>query len=496
MTGAWKWAALGAAAAAFIVLATANSGGYRFGVSDQAYYAPAVARALDPSLFPHDARILDVQSHFLLFDNLAANAMRATGASMPAVFLAFYLVTLAALFGASLAFARSLRLSPFATSVFVILMTLRHRITKTGANSLEGYAHPRMLAFACGIAALAAAMRGRWLWAGLALAISATLHPTTTMFFAVALGVIAWVEQPAWRRYLTGAIVFLGLAGAWIVWIGPLAGRLSLMDSAWIHVLDDKDYVFPNEWPWYAWVLNLLYPVAIVWIFRLRVRHGDHQPGERGLVAATLVLVALFLLSVPLSAMHLALAVQLQVSRVFWLTDAVATAYVAWAVADSSARTRDEMWRWSVIGAVLLASVLRGYDVLRIETRRPLFETTLPASTWTDAMTWLRSQPDRAYVLADPGHAWKYGSSVRVAANRDVLVEAGKDTSIAMYDRDVAMSVADRLHALENFDELTADDARALATRFGVDTVVDTVDHPLALPVRYRNSQFVVYAIR
>jgi hypothetical protein len=154
------------------------------------------------------------------------------------------------------------------------------------------------------------------------------------------------------------------------------------------------------------------------------------------------------------------------------------------------------MWRWSVIGAVLLASVLRGYDVVRIETRRPLFEATLPPSPWLDAMHWLRAQPDRAYVLADPGHAWKYGSSVRVAADRDVLVEAGKDTSIAMYDRDVALAVADRLHALDHFDRLTAADARALRARYGVDTLVDTVDHPVDLPVRYRNAQFAVYAIR
>jgi hypothetical protein len=496
VTGARRGAAIGAAAVIFLVLATANSGGYRFGVSDQAYYAPAVSRALDPTLFPHDAPMLDVQSHFLLFDDVAAGVMRTTGASMPTVFLVFYVVTLVALFAASLALARALRFSPWAAAVFVLLMTLRHRITKTGANSLEGYAHPRMFAFACGVAALAAAMRGRWLWAFVAILISATMHPTTTMFFAIALGVIAAVERPEWRRALVGGVVFLALAGAWIVWIGPLAGRLRLMDTAWVHVLDDKDYVFPGTWPWYAWVLNLLYPVAIVWIHRVRVRAGVAQPGERGLVAAMVVLVAIFLISVPLSAVRLALAVQLQVSRVFWLTDAVAAAYVAWTLVDSSDRTRAEAWRWSAIGAVLLASVLRGYDVVHIETRRPLFETTLPPSPWIDAMSWLRAQPDRAFVLADPGHAWKYGSSVRVAADRDVLVEAGKDTSIAMYDRDVALAVSDRLSALAAFDRLTAADARALAARYGVDTLVETVDHPVDLPVRYRNAGFVVYAIR
>ena len=53
-------------------------------------------------------------------------------------------------------------------------------------------------------------------------------------------------------------------------------------------------------------------------------------------------------------------------------------------------------------------------------------------------MNWLRAQPVNWHVLADPGHAWKYGSSVRVAARRDTLLESGKDSSMAMYDRDLA----------------------------------------------------------
>ncbi len=43
-------------------------------------------------------------------------------------------------------------------------------------------------------------------------------------------------------------------------------------------------------------------------------------------------------------------------------------------------------------------------------------------------MDWLKAAPPAWYVLADPGHAWKYGVSVRLAAEKDTLVEAGKDT--------------------------------------------------------------------
>ena len=45
---------------------------------------------------------------------------------------------------------------------------------------------------------------------------------------------------------------------------------------------------------------------------------------------------------------------------------------------------------------------------------RALFSMHLVESPWEDAMRWLTRQPVGAHVLADPGHSWKYGTSVRV----------------------------------------------------------------------------------
>ena len=62
-------------------------------------------------------------------------------------------------------------------------------------------------------------------------------------------------------------------------------------------------------------------------------------------------------------------------------------------------------------------------------------------------MRWLARQPADVHVLADPGHAWKYGTSVRVAAERDVLLEEVKDSALAIYSRDVAVRVVERAAA-------------------------------------------------
>jgi hypothetical protein len=108
-------------------------------------------------------------------------------------------------------------------------------------------------------------------------------------------------------------------------------------------------------------------------------------------------------------------------------------------------------------------------------------------------MRWIRQQPIDTHVLADPGHAWKYGTSVRVSAERDVLLEEVKDSAIAIYSRDVALRHAQRSADIGEFSTMTAERARALATRYGLDYFVAEADLPL--PVAYRNARFTVYSL-
>ena len=63
---------------------------------------------------------------------------------------------------------------------------------------------------------------------------------------------------------------------------------------------------------------------------------------------------------------------------------------------------------------------------------------------WRDAMAWARTTDPGSGWLADPHHAATYGSTVRAAGHRDVLIDLLKDPAIAMYDRPLAMRLADR----------------------------------------------------
>lgn len=479
----------------FIVLATMNSAGYRYGASDQAFYIPVVLRALNPALFPRDAGLIDSQGRLTLFDNVVAGAMRLTGISIQHVFVALYLASLVLLVTAALRIARRFYATRWAAFALAAALTLRHEIAKTGANMLEGYFQPRQLAFALGLWAVASFLDRRdWLWP-LLLAIAATLHPTTAMWFVVWLGVAAWFGRPAWRGGLLTAAIAGATGVAWAIWRGPLQGHLIVMDREWLAVIADKDYLFPLGWPLNVWVTNLVSIPVIVLAWRARSRRGLTVAGETPLVLGSLALPLLFAVSLPLNAARIALVIQLQIPRVFWMLDVFGTIYLVWWLCEGGGPGR--WWpRAAVAATVLLAfSVARGTYANFIQFHdRPLFSIDIANPDWRDAMAWARSTDLDSGWLADPLHAVKYGSSVRAAGWRDVLLERVKDHALAMYDRSVAMRVADRERALSVLAWDTPSGARALATRYDLDYLV--IDHAIDLPLAHRSGSLFIYRLR
>jgi hypothetical protein len=484
--------------AVFGVLVTANSAGYRYGVSDQAFYIPAILRDVSPAFFPHDAPLLDAESKLLVFDDAMAWLDQVTGWGLPTLFFAGYLVCIALYVIGARGICMRLYRSPWTIVAFGLALTLRHRIVQTGVNTFEGYFHPRVMAFGLGMVAIGALLDRRRIRAAVLVAVAFLLHPTTAAWFAVWISVamVATSQHP--RRWATTGTVLVALAVVWALVRGPLAGRLVVMDPAWVSSLDERDYLFPTtDWGAGAWMANLAAPAVMVAIYRLRRRAGLVSPQERGLFLGAVTLLAIFGASLPFVAAHMALAVQLQTSRVLWMIDLLATAYLVWAIAEAR-------WRWPGISAnvraralvALLAvvSVLRGGYVLRVEHRNPLVAIDLAPTPWLDAAHWASQHTaPGSNFLAHPGHVWKYGVSFRVAAERDTFLDISKDPAIGIYSRDIAMRVAERRRLTNDFDTFTLDRFRALAASHDLDYLI--VDRPLPLPVVYTNGPLRIYAL-
>jgi hypothetical protein len=477
----------------FVLLATANSAGYRYGASDLAFYGPAVMRQLDPSLFPRDTPVIEAQARLTFMDETVAAIARQTTERLPVLFLALYVLTLVLLATGISAIGGSIYQSRWTTLALLAAITLRHAITKSGTNSLEGYFHPRQLAFALGTLAIAAFLRGWTLAAAVALCAAGTLHPTTTLWLAIWLGAATFVSRPLWRRWLGAAVVGLVILGVWTLTRGPLAGRLTLMDAEWLVALGDKDYLFPLRWPLAAWLANFGYVAVIVWLYSRRVAGGLTTAAETGLAAGSLALVATFAIAVPLNGAGVALAIQLQPARVFWMLDLMAIIYVIWAAAEGGRGSGVRRPRMAALALIVL-SIVRGAYVMHVEfAERRLFEPDVTGD-WGRVAGWARATPKDTGWLVDPLHAALYGTSLRMAAARDVFVEGTKDAAIGMYDRDIALRTRDRLRRVAEFTSMPADQLRDIGRDFQLDYLVS--ESAMPLPLAYQSGNIRVYRLR
>lgn len=484
-----------AGAPVFCALAIANSAGYRYGVSDLAYYLPAAFRSLDPALFPRDGTLLDVQSHLTIADEALAWMLRlgrAFGTSEATTIYALHVSTLVLLYGAGAALARALFQSRWAVVAFAAALTLRHAVGRTGVNTLEGYFHPRMLAFALGVFALAVFLR-RGAWPALVLGLVALgLHTTTGFWFLVCLGIAGLVSERRDRLPLLALGTAAAIAFLYAVAVGPLAGRVQRMDPAWLAVIAEKDYLFPDKWPLYAWMTCALYVAAIAFGSWARAGRGALKDRERGLLAGAGALLAVFLIAVPLLVARSALALQMQPARVFWILDLLATIAVFWMV-ESTRHGRRLMA--ALAAALIVASTARGVYLMTVRfPDRSLAAITPAASPWQDVMRWAESTDRATHWLAHPNHALLYGTSLRVSGRRDVFIEATKDPAIAMYDRGVAMRVAERLPLVSDFDALTAPEVLDLARRYQLDYLI--TESALPLPLAFGRPPLKVYRLR
>jgi hypothetical protein len=336
-------------------------------------------------------------------------------------------------------------------------------------------------------------MRRRILVGAVLVLAGGLLHPTTALWFAIWIA-IAWsINEPRWRKPVAAAAGLAAIVATWMLLGGPLSGRLVRMDPEWLTTLETKDYLFPLEWPAYAWLLNLVYAPTIFLIYKRRRDAGVLAMGERGVVWGCLSLLIVFAVALPLNAARLAIVIQLQIPRIFWMLDFLAITYLVWVIAED---VRGSVRRARIAClAIALASITRCAYIKFIRfPDRPIAEITVPDNDWGRVMAWARTTPRDSGWLAHPGHAVQYGTSLRVAGERDVFVEGIKDAAIGMYERDVAIRTRDRLAELQDFDTLTPERARTLGERYRLDFLVTT--ERLDLPIAYSSGPLLVYRLR
>ena len=145
--------------------------------------------------------------------------------------------------------------------------------------------------------------------------------------FSILVGVALVILEPALRRVAVASAIVAIVVGVWALVAGPLRTSMAGMDDVWLQAVSSKDSLFASQWPVWAWLANLALLAALWWAHRRRSRDGQASREDTALVWGATALVAFFFSHYRWSA-RFAFPVQLQISRVFWLVDAVATIYV------------------------------------------------------------------------------------------------------------------------------------------------------------------------
>ena len=110
-------------------------------------------------------------------------------------------------------------------------------------------------------------------------------------------------------------------------------------------------------------------------------------------------------------------------------------------------------------------------------------------------LEWLTSlSPGFLAVQTGPDHVFRYGTSFRIAARRDVFLERIKDSAMAMYSRELAMQIARRQRDVGNFNALTEVRALQLARAHDLDYLIS--EQTLRLPEVHREGPLRLYSLR
>lgn len=467
--------------------------GYHYGVQDQFLYVPAIKQHADPGLYPRGGDIFQVHTRVMVLDDLVALSMRATGLPADwAVFL-WHLLSLYILLFACLQVSRGCfrdRAAQWAAVVAVaVMLTL-----EVGATLLflaDEYLHPRTLATAFLLLALAAVLDRKIVAALLWIAAAALLHPTMAAAGALHLVFIAWRPPKTPATTMQPAA---GFAAAALLSLPLLGGG----NDAWREVLATRWYLYPLQWPWYAW-LGVAAPIALLaWFARLEQGSGGPVSHiSRRLIASGLVGVAAgVMISITPGLERLVPTEPMRTLHLFTLL----TVLLGGGILGQRV-LRDLPARWALVFLPLGAAMFVP-QLLVLYPRSPHIEWPgrIARNDWTEAFEWVRQNtPHDAYFVLGPRYQEADGEDFhdfRSLAERSALADYSKDRGVVANWPELAPAWHEQVRDRDNWEQFTAADFARLKEKYGVTwAILEAARADAGLDCPYRNASVRVCRI-
>ena len=441
--------------------------GYHPGLEDDAYYLAAIKQRLNPALFPHDADFFRLQFQATLFDRLISASVRLTHlpldwAALIWQFAAVFVILAACRRIADHCFDEE-QARWAAVGLVAALLTIP--VSGTGIALVDQHLHPRNLATAAILWAVAATLERRLAIAALLLAVAASLHVIMAAF-----GV--------------SLCLFLGYRGGMQVaaLLLPLGWLFEPTTAAWRKAAATRTFYYPARWEWYEW-LGVLAPMAILWFFG--------RFGRRVASFAVFQLVVALVMILPPGLERLR---PLEPMRYLQLVYVLMFLLIGGAIGKHLLKRT--AWRWAVLFAPLSLGML--YAQLDLYPATSHFEWPgVPSSNrWVRAFTWIRANtPVDSYFALNPQYMALSGEDYhgfRGLAERSALADNLKDPGMVARVPRLAERWQTESEAQNGWQHFKSADFRRLKANFGVNWVV--VENPAVsdLDCPYRDGDLRV----
>jgi len=467
--------------------------GYHPGFEDDGVYLTAVKADLNPALYPHDSEFFQLQMQATVFDGWMAHFIRWTGipvawAELLWQFAALFLILWACRRIAALIFPEAIGQGAAvwaAVAMVAAMFTLP--VAGTALNIADQHLHPRNLATAFILIAVAWILEGKRWRAVPMLALALALHPIMAALgvsFCVFLTLALRETVPFRVRAAQGS-----LSAA-----APLGWIFAPTSASWKLALASRTYYSVYRWAWYEW-LGALAPLFLFWLlWRVAKKKGQTLLARFALAVFAYGVFQQVVAMALLAPESLARLTPLQPMRYLHLVYIFMALTAGGLLGEFVLKTK--IWRW----AVYLLLINGGMFLVQWELIDDGAHLELPwralTGPWLQAFDWIRvNTPVDAYFALDPRYLAASGEgfhNFRALAERSQLADGIKDTAVVMEVPSLAPAWHEQQLAQAGWRDLQLADFERLKAQFGVNWVLVNYPHPSGLDCRWHNGALAV----
>jgi hypothetical protein len=468
--------------------------GYHPGAEDDGVYLAAVKANLVSALFPHDSDFFRLQLQATVFDGWMARFVDMSHiplawAELLWQFLALLLILWACHSIASRLFAE--RRSQWAAVALVSAM-LTLPVAGTALSLADQYLHPRNLATAAVLMAVARILAGKSWQAWPLLILAMLLHPIMgALGCSFCFFLMMATLEPARAR---AAAQVVGTYAACLV---PLGWIFEPPSATWRQALETRTYYFLYKWTWYEW-LGALAPLFLFWLlWRVANKRGEKTLARFSLAVfaygAFQQIVAIAMLTPPAFIRLTPFQPMRFLHLVYFFLCLAAGGLLGKYVLEA------RVWRWTVFLLVANGGMFLVQRELFANTEHLELPHVHTANEWLQAFDWIRQNtPQNAYVALDPWYMRAPGEdyhSFRALAERSVLADIVKDAAVVTQVPRLGPAWQEQTAAAEGWTHFQLADFERLKSQFGVDWVVVAYPAPAGLTCPWHNGLLTVCRI-